>query len=162
MISLIVAVDDENGIGKDGQLPWHLPNDLKYFKEKTVNHPIVMGRKTYESIGRPLPKRENIILTRNKDFKAEGCKVIHNWEAVHQLSEQHPEEEVFVIGGYHLFKDAIRFADKLYLTKIEGNFQADTFFPDVDLSQWKLISKEKGTKDEKNPYNYYFCEYVKS
>jgi dihydrofolate reductase len=162
MISLLVAMDKNQVIGKNNQLPWHLPNDLKYFKEKTLNHKIVMGRKTFESIGRPLPKRTNIVLTSNPNYTQEGCEIIHSWDPVLKWNEKHPEEEIFVIGGYHLFKDAIHFADKLYITEIDEEFSGDTFFPRFSKVDWKLLSKEKGIKDKNNPYDYYFCTYVRA
>ncbi|MBO8155017.1 MAG: dihydrofolate reductase [Bacillaceae bacterium] len=159
MISLLVAMDKNQLIGKDNQLPWHLPEDLKYFKKTTLGHTVVMGRKTFESIGRPLPQRENVVMTRNKDFQAEGCAVIHSWDPVLEWNEEEPEREIFVIGGQGLFDKAIEFADRLYITRIDDEFEGDTYFPDFDDSDWKLVSKEKGIKDEKNPYDYYFCVY---
>jgi dihydrofolate reductase len=161
MITLLVAMDKNRVIGKDNDLPWHLPNDLKFFKQKTLNHKIVMGRKTFEAIGRPLPKRENIVMTTNKDFHVEGCRVIHSWDPVLEWNRSTPEEEIFVIGGAQLFNDSLSIADKMYITKIEEEFEGDTFFPSFDLSKWELVHKEKGLKDDKNQYDYYFCTYLK-
>jgi dihydrofolate reductase len=138
-----------------------LPEDLAFFKRKTIGHPIVMGRKTFESIGNPLPGRKNIIVTNNKQYKADGCKVIHN---IHELLalEGKYNTEVFVIGGSSIFKEAIGETTTLYLTKIEGEFEGDTYFPDIiKENEWKMVSKEKGIKDEKNPYDYYFIKYVR-
>lgn len=159
MITLIVAMDNNRVIGKDNQLPWHLPNDLKFFKETTLDHKIVMGRKTFESIGRPLPRRENVVMTTNTNYQADGCTVIHSWDSVIEWNKNQPEEEIFVIGGYHLFKDAIHFADKMYITKINHTFNGDTYFPPFSESNWTLEREIKGLKDEKNPYDYYFCTY---
>ena len=158
MISYIVAMDKNRVIGKDNQLPWHLPADLKFFKKVTMGHPIVMGRKTHESIGKPLPGRENIILTRNQTYKSEGCSVIHSVEELNRLVEE-KNEEVFVIGGAELFKATFAHVDRLYITKIEHEFEGDTYFPDFKESDWKIISQEKGIKDEKNPYDYSFIIY---
>ncbi|MRG88312.1 dihydrofolate reductase [Salinibacillus xinjiangensis] len=159
MISLLVAMDRNRLIGKDNDLPWRLPNDLKFFKETTMGHTIVMGRKTYESIGRPLPGRKNVVMTRDPDYQAEGCEVIHSWETIKKWNEESPEREVFIIGGSHLFNDAIHFADRMYITEIDEAFEGDTFFPAFDRSEWELTHKEKGIKNEKNPYDYYYCTY---
>jgi dihydrofolate reductase len=155
MISLLVAMDTNRVIGKDNDLPWHLPADLKYFKNVTIGHPIIMGRKTHESIGRPLPGRENIIITRDKSYKAEGCKVVNSIEETLVSGDR----EVFVIGGAEIFKQVLPDADRIYITYIEDEFEGDTFFPEIDDSEWMVISKEKGPKDDKNPYDYYFVVY---
>ncbi|MFC4322762.1 dihydrofolate reductase [Litchfieldia salsa] len=159
MISLLVAMDKNKLIGKDNDLPWRLPADLAYFKNLTMGHPIVMGRKTYESIGRPLPGRENIIITRNLSYAVEGCEVINSTEEIIELSKT--KKEIFVIGGSEIFKEILPFVDKLYITEIEEEFEGDTFFPNFNLENWDLKTREKGIKDEKNPYEYYFCLYEK-
>nr|WP_295973976.1 dihydrofolate reductase [uncultured Bacillus sp.] len=158
MISFIVAMDKNRVIGKDNQLPWHLPADLKFFKKTTMGHPIVMGRKTYESIGKPLPGRENVIVTRNEQYSPEGCTVIHSVEKLKDLAAARGEE-IFVIGGAELFKTVLPDADRLYITLIEQEFEGDTFFPEYTESNWKLVSSIKGVKDERNPYIYYFNVY---
>lgn len=160
MISLIVAMDNNRVIGYENKLPWHLPADLAYFKRITMGHPIIMGRKTFESIGRPLPGRENIVVTRNPDYKAEGCTVVHS---VSELLERFAAvpEEVFVIGGAELFKDALRVSTRLYLTHIKDTFVGDTWFPEIREEEWTLVSKECGIQDENNPYEYYFAVYEK-
>ncbi|WP_428912595.1 dihydrofolate reductase [Niallia sp. Krafla_26] len=158
MISFIVAMDKNRVIGKENQLPWHLPEDLKFFKRVTMGHPIIMGRKTHESIGKPLPGRENIIVTRNKDYKSEGCTVIHSLEDLRQFANQ-KNEEVFVIGGAQLFIETFPIADRLYITEIHHEFDGDTFFPEFNESNWTLVSKEQGVKDEKNPYDYFYTIY---
>ncbi|OIU71316.1 dihydrofolate reductase [Rossellomorea aquimaris] len=158
MISFIVAMDSKSAIGKNNELPWHLPADLAFFKKTTMGKPIIMGRKTFESIGRPLPGRENIVITRDKDFVAEGCNVIHDLKKITQLGAGQ-EEEIFVIGGAEIFNEMLPYADRLYVTKIEEEFDGDTFFPPFDKEEWELKSKEKGPKDDKNPYDYYFMTY---
>jgi len=158
MISFIVAMDKNRVIGKDNQLPWHLPADLKFFKRVTMGHPIIMGRNTYESIGKPLPGRENIIVTRNKEYAQEGCTIIHSVDELLQMASRQ-NEEVFVIGGAELFQATFSMADRLYITKIEEEFTGDTYFPEFNQSEWELVSQEKGIRDEKNPYEYFFTIY---
>lgn len=155
MISLLWAMDENRAIGRNNQLPWHLPEDLKYFKRVTMGKPIAMGRKTYDSIGRPLPGRENIVITRNQGVTIEGCTVIHD---VKDLLKR-DDEELFVIGGAEIFKEILPFADRLYVTEIREEFEADTFFPEYNLSDWELIESIPGVKDEKNPYHYEFLVY---
>lgn len=158
MISHIFAMDQNRVIGKDNRLPWHLPADLAYFKKVTMGHAIMMGRKTFESIGRPLPGRENVVVTRNRSFRAEGCTVLHSLEEVRQFAANR-DDEVFVIGGAELFQATLPVADRLYITKIEASFPGDTFYPAFDESKWQLVSYTKGIKDEKNPYDYAFMVY---
>lgn len=160
MISIVVAMDKNKVIGKDNQLPWHLPADLAFFKKITMGKAIVMGRKTYESIGKPLPGRQNIILTRNKDYAALGCTVIHSVDDIFAL-EQKETNEICVIGGAEIFKEVLAVADRLYITMIDNEFSGDTYFPPYDETDWALITREKGPKDEKNPYDYYFTVYEK-
>ncbi|PLR77237.1 dihydrofolate reductase [Bacillus sp. V3-13] len=158
MISLIWAMDENRVIGKDNRLPWHLPEDLKFFKRMTMGHPVVMGRKTYESIGRLLPGRENIIITRNRDYEVPGATLFYSIaDFVEYANGQ--GEEFFVIGGAEIFKEIFTAADRLYLTQIHAEFEGDTYFPDFDLNDWKLVSKEPGLKNEKNPYDYDFLIY---
>lgn len=158
MISFLVAMDQNRVIGKDNKLPWHLPADLKYFKELTMGHPIIMGRKTYESIGRPLPGRKNIVITRNKDYTAEGCTVIHSISEVKELEDKR-NEELFVIGGAEIFEQTFSIADRLYITMIEETFEGDTYFPTFNEDEWIVVSKEKGVRDERNVYEHYFLVY---
>ncbi|WP_374193947.1 dihydrofolate reductase [Alkalihalobacillus sp. BA299] len=158
LISFLVAMDKNRVIGKDNDLPWRLPADLAYFKKVTMGHPIVMGRKTYESIGRPLPGRENIIITRNQNYSAEGCTVLHSLDDVKKVIDD-STKEVFIIGGAEIFKEAFPIADKLYITHIDEAFEGDTYFPAFSDQEWKEVSREKGVKDEKNPYDYYFSVY---
>ncbi|GLB57871.1 dihydrofolate reductase [Cytobacillus sp. NCCP-133] len=158
MISLMWAMDENRVIGKDNKLPWHLPEDLKFFKRTTMGHPIAMGRKTWDSIGRPLPGRENIVITRNKSFSCDGCTILNSIEELRKYSGD-KEEEIFIIGGAEIFKAILPSADRLYLTMIYDQFEGDTFFPELDIGNWELISKEKGIKDETNPFDYEFLIY---
>ncbi|WP_226530521.1 dihydrofolate reductase [Metabacillus niabensis] len=160
MISLIVAMDKYRLIGRDNQLPWHLPQDLAYFKKVTMNHKIIMGRKTFESIGRPLPGRENIIVTRDSTYSQEGCTILHSIDEILELSSR-SDEELFVIGGAEIFKEILPVSDRLYITEIDDEFEGDTYFPDRKETEWKKISVEKGTKDAKNPYDFEFVVYEK-
>lgn len=159
MISFFVAMDENGVIGKNNALPWHLPADLAYFKAKTTGHTIVMGRKTYESIGRPLPNRRNIILTNNKQFTQEGCIVIHTVKEVLKLCKH--ESETFVIGGSEIYRAFLPYVQRLYITCLHHTFEGDTYFPTIDLTQWKLVSKQKGKRDEKNQFDYSFLIYEK-
>lgn len=156
MISLIWAMDINRVIGRNNRLPWRLPADLAYFKRLTTGHTVVMGRKTYESIGRPLPNRHNVIVTRNPAFKADGCTIVHSLEEAWRAAG---EDEVFVIGGAGLFAHALPAADKLYLTQIHHAFEGDVFFPEIPYDEWRLVSREPGVKDDRNPYDYEFLVY---
>ncbi|CAH0274705.1 Dihydrofolate reductase [Peribacillus sp. Bi96] len=155
MISLIVAMDQNRVIGKNNQLPWHLPADLQYFKKVTMGHPIVMGRKTFESIGRVLPGRENVIVTRNQDFKAEGCVVLHDILQIKTYADN-SDQEVFVIGGAEIFKEILPVTDRLYITEIHETFEGDTFFPLINEKEWDKTSSIQGTMDDKNRYAHDF------
>lgn len=161
MISLLYAMDKNRLIGSNNQLPWHLPQDLAYFKRITLNHKIVMGRKTFDSIGRPLPKRENIIITRDNQFACSGCTILHSIDEIVKLSNE-TDEEIFVIGGSEIFKEILPYSDRLYVTYIHHEFEGDTFFPATNESDWKVISKEQGIMDEKNPYDFDFVVYEKT
>lgn len=149
-------MDEQQVIGKDNELPWYLPNDLKYFKKVTTGHTIIMGRKTFSSIGRPLPNRTNIVMTRDKNFQVEGCTVVHS---IDELEPFLKEDEVFLIGGSELFKLAFPRADRLYITLIHETFDGDTYFPDIDFSDWEKIEEIKGKTDEKNKYEHTYYIY---
>lgn len=152
-ISLIVAKSRNHVIGKNNQLPWHLPADLAYFKLITMGKPIVMGRKTHESIGKPLPGRRNIVISRG-DQKYVGCDVFHSIDdALHALKN---ENEIMIIGGANLFLQTLSIANQIYLTVIDADIEGDTFFPVLDQKEWRLISEETHSPDEKNPYPYRF------
>ena len=160
MISLIWAMDKNRVIGKDNRLPWHLPADLQFFKRVTMGSPIAMGRKTFESIGKPLPGRENIVITRNPSFKPEGCRTVSSVQELIR-AYQDLDTELFIIGGADIFKQVLPYADRLYVTLIHESFEGDTFFPDFEIDEWQLESREKGIKDEKNVYDFEFLSYVK-
>ena len=155
MVSIIVATDKQGGIGKDNALLWHLPNDLKRFKTITSGHPIIMGRKTYESIGRPLPNRMNIIITQNKDLKIEGCIIVHNLKDAIIAAEG---KDVFIIGGGSIYEQAMEMADMIYLTLVDVSLEADTHFPKINDEQWQIVHSETHTKDEKHNYDYHFID----
>lgn len=158
MISLIAAVDEANGLGKNNQLLCHLPADLQHFKRITLGKPIIMGRSTFESIGRPLPGRLNIVLSRTVS-SIEGVTVQSTIEAALDLVKDSPE--VMIIGGADLFKQTIDIADKIYLTRIHHTFNADVFFPQIIPQQWICTNNTFQEKDEKNAYDMSFLEYVK-
>ena len=160
MISFVVAMSQNRVIGKDNALPWRLPADLAYFKRLTTGHTVIMGRKTYESIGRPLPNRQNVILTKNTQFQAPGCIVFHSVGEI--LDWLDDDKEHFVIGGSEIFSQFLPYAKRMYITHIYEDFEGDTHFPEIDMSEWKLVSKEKGIKDEKNPYDYEFFVYERN
>lgn len=159
--SLIVAHGENLEIGKDNQLLWHLSDDLKNFKNHTTGKPIVMGRKTYDSIGRPLPKRTNIILTRNTDLKVEGCLVMHSYAEVEAWAAENAVEELVYIGGGKIYEDVLPSVDKMYITKVHGSFDADTFFSQYDLDNYQILNQYTHEKDEKNEYNWEFFELLK-
>jgi dihydrofolate reductase len=153
-LSLIVATDNENGIGKNNQLLWHLPNDLKFFKTTTSGHTIIMGRKTFDSIGKVLPNRRNIVISRQPEFKIEGVEVYPNLDAA--LETCTDEKEVFIIGGGEIYKQALPKTQRIYLTKVHHEFDADTFFPMLDAKDWEVTFEEDHFKDEKHQYDYSF------
>mgnify|MGYP006167931877 FL=1 len=153
-LGLVVAVSTNNAIGKNNQLLWHLPADLKHFKEITSGHPIIMGRKTYDSIGRALPKRRNIVITRQKDLIIPNVEVVNDLTAAIALCKDEPE--VFVIGGAEIYKHALAYTDKIYLTTVHKEYDADTFFPELNASEWKTTHQEYHNADEKNSVAYTF------
>ena len=145
MICLIVAASRNGVIGANNKLPWHLPADLQRFKQLTMGHPILMGRKTFESIGKPLPGRTNIVITRQKGFQCCGTTVVHSVEEALLICKQ--EKEAFVIGGAEIFKQALPFADRIYLTRIEKDFEGDTKLFEIDPAAWKETSREEFLND---------------
>lgn len=158
MLSFIVAMDQNNVIGNQNDMPWHLPNDLRFFKEKTTGHTIVMGRKTFESIGRVLPNRKHVVLTsKNNDFP-EAVEVVHDVNTIIQRYKD-MNEEVFIIGGGRIFEQLLDDVDRLYVTKINHSFEGDVFFPEIHDHEWAETNREKGLRDEKNPYDYDFIQY---
>lgn len=164
IISIIVAVSENNIIGKDNSLIWHLPSDMKYFKEKTTGHCVITGRKNYESIPekfRPLPNRTNIVVTRQKDYLAPGAIVIASIEGAIEKAKEIGAEEVFIIGGAEIYKQSMHLADKLYVTKIYYEFEGDVSFPEIDITTWKETKRIDFKADEKNKYDHSFGEYEK-
>ena len=153
-ISIIAAVAENNVIGKNGQLPWHLPADLMHFKNLTMGHHIIMGRKTFESVGKPLPGRTNIIISRQNDLKEANCIVVHSLdEAIKYIVE---DNEPFICGGAEIYKQAFDIADKMYLTRIHEEFDGDTFFPEINMNVWTETGREDFEPDDKNKYAYSF------
>ena len=150
MLSIIVAVAENNVIGKDNDLIWHLPGDLKHFKETTTGHYVIQGRKTYESCGRPLPNRTNVIITRDKNYKADGCIVVHSLEQA--ISEAKNDPEAFIIGGGKIYEQALSLVDRIYLTKVHHLFEGDTFFPEINNDEWIEVDRRDFEPDEKNKY----------
>ncbi|QQG46166.1 MAG: type 3 dihydrofolate reductase [Candidatus Niyogibacteria bacterium] len=153
-ISLIAAVSKNGVIGKTNSLPWHLPADLKRFKEVTMGKPIIMGRKTYASIGRPLPGRKNIILTSDENFTAEGCVIVHSKEDA--LKEVGDVEEAMVIGGGMTYEQFLPVASRIYLTEVDAGIEGDIYFPKFDRNEWREVFRERHEPDQKNQYSYSF------
>lgn len=161
IVSLIVAMDERGGIGKNNQLPWHLSSDLKRFKNLTMGHHLVMGRKTYETIGKPLPGRVMVVVTHQKDYFPKGCMVVNSLNDAIKRAEDDHETEVFIIGGGEIFQQAIDRADKVYLTTVHVNANADVSFPNIDPNQWELGKIEKITKNDNDEYESDFKILVK-
>ncbi|OOQ56903.1 dihydrofolate reductase [Mucilaginibacter pedocola] len=155
IISIIVAIGQNHAIGKNNQLLWHMPNDLKHFKEITQGRSIIMGRKTFDSVGKPLPRRRNIVVTR-QDVEIPGCEVVKSIEEGLALCAG--EDEVFIGGGAEIYRQAMDKTDRIYLTIVHENFDADTFFPEIDYAQWDEVSREYHNADEKNPHPYSFIQ----
>ena len=151
-----MAADEGNLIGKDNQLPWHLPNDLKYFKNQTWGLPILMGRKTFESIGKALPGRQNVVLTRNADWSHEGVIVVHSLDEAFTQVAPLQVEEIFVIGGAELFKAVLPRANRVYLTRIHHRFEGDTWFPELAPEEWTRVKSRDCEADEKNKWAHTF------
>ncbi|MGB2241898.1 MAG: dihydrofolate reductase [Porticoccaceae bacterium] len=163
-VALIVAVSQNNVIGRDNQLPWHLPEDLQYFKSITMGKPILMGRKTYDSIGRPLPGRTNIVITRDPNWTAEGVEVVNSLEAAMTAGAEAcnavESDEIMVIGGAQIYRDCLPMADKLYLTKVDADIQGDAFFPEIDTNQWQKTSEKTPAAVDKHPYRFLILERI--
>ncbi|MEE9407200.1 MAG: dihydrofolate reductase [Polaribacter sp.] len=161
MITVIAAIAENNALGKNNDLIWHLPADLKRFKKVTTGHYILMGRNTFESIGKPLPNRTTIIITRNKNYFKDGCLVANSLEQAIDLASE--EKEIFIIGGAQIYKEAINknLVDQLDITFVHQEFEADVFFPEIDTTIWKEVSREDFIADEKNKYDYSFVSYKK-
>ena len=161
MLSIIVAKAKNNVIGKDNQLIWHLPEDLKRFKELTTGHTIIMGRKTFQALGRVLPERKHIIFSQNPDFKVDdpNVEIVHSMLQIQEYIEN--DEENFVIGGAMIYNLLMPYVTKMYVTQIDKEFEGDAFFPRIDEEKWKEIERIPGIKDEENSFNYEFITYEK-
>ena len=162
-ISMIVAKANDNAIGKDNDMIWHLPDDLKYFKDKTRNHHILMGRKNFDSLGekyQPLPNRINIVITRNENWQHDGTVVFHNIQDGIKYAKENKEEELFIIGGGQIYEQGLNYADRLYITEVNAEYpDADAFFPKIDKSNWKEISSKYHSKDEKHKFDFTYKVY---
>ncbi|ATP55225.1 dihydrofolate reductase [Pedobacter ginsengisoli] len=154
ILSIVVAIAQNNAIGKNNQLLWHLPADLKHFKQITSGHTIIMGRKTYDSIGKPLPNRRNIVITRNTGLTIEGAEVVTTLEDALALCDN--EDEVFIVGGAQIYEQALAKTHRIHLTTVHQNYDGDTFFPEIDKQVWKVINSEDHAPDEKNVVAYTF------
>lgn len=156
MISLIWAMDTQRLIGADNQMPWHLPADMAWFRQHTLGKSILMGRKTFDSLGKPLPKRKNIVLSRQTDLQIDGCEVVHSIEQAMAYSR---DEELMVIGGAEIYTLALPLAQRLYITTLEAEFAGDAWFPAIDLSAWQPTHHETHQADQNNKYVYHFDIY---
>ncbi len=161
MLSIIVAISKNNVIGKDNKLIWHLPEDLKRFKKLTTGHTIIMGRKTFESLGRVLPNRKHIVITNNANMQIEdeNVELIHDIKMLNKFINS--EEEHFIIGGATIYKLLMPYANKMYITRINEEFEGDLYFPELDKKVWKEIEREKGIRNEKNPFDYEYVTYIR-
>ena len=167
-INIIVAVASNGIIGGENKLLWHLPADMKYFRNLTTNHTIIMGRKTYDSIGKPLPNRTNIVISRTPDYVVEGCitatsleSAIQKAQEVYEQKPEKDEQNIYIIGGAQIYKLALPIADYLYITEVKENFSGDTYFEKMDNAVWNEIARESHKADEKNIYDYDFVTYKK-
>lgn len=156
IISLIVAAAENNVIGLEGKLPWHLPADMKYFKQTTAGHTVIMGRGTYESLGKPLPGRSNIVITRQENYAAPGCSVVGSLKAAIDYAAETGDSEAFIIGGGDIFMQSVLWADRIYLTRIFHSFEGDTFFPVLNNEDWVMVNEQIHPADEKNKYAFSF------
>lgn len=161
IISLIVAMDEKRGIGKAGKLPWRLSSDLKTFRELTMGHHLIVGRKTFESIGKPLPGRQMIVVSRDRGFKPEGCLVAGSVQDALNIAQEHGETELFVIGGAEIYSQTLQAADRLYLTQVHAEVDADTFFPELNFEQWNPADSSFQLADDKNEYAFTFTVLIR-
>jgi len=159
MITIIAAAGINNELGKDNDLVWHLPDDFKRFKKLTTGHHIIMGRKTFESFPKPLPNRIHLVITRNKDYNPEGAIVVHSMEEALNITKD--DEQPFIIGGGEIYKIGMSFADKIELTKVNSEFEADTFFPEIPTEEWELISEEHHCQDEKHQFDFSYQTFLR-
>ncbi|UFH46862.1 dihydrofolate reductase [Flavobacterium galactosidilyticum] len=160
MIIMIAAVAENNALGKDNDLVWHLPNDFKRFKTLTSGHHIIMGRKTFESFPKPLPNRTHVIITRQKNYKAEGCIIVDSIEKALEICPKN--EDTYIIGGGEIYTLSLPFADKIEITKVHHSFEADAYFPVLNEKEWKLAQSDHNSKDEKHIYDYTYLTYLRN
>jgi len=160
MTTIIAAIDKNNSLGKDNQLLWHLPKDLKHFKTLTEGHPVIMGRKTYESIGKALPNRTNIVVSRKENWFEEGILIVSTLKEAIKFAKK-INEDIFIIGGGEIYKQTMEIADRLEITQVDAEVDADTFFPKISPKFWRKIEEECHTKDDKNNYDFCFQTYEK-
>jgi dihydrofolate reductase len=149
-------MDEKRGIGMEGKLPWHLPADLRHFKSLTMGHHIIMGRKTYESISRPLPGRTMVVVTRNPTYQAKECLIAHSLESAIEKARESGDDEVFIIGGSQIFAEALEMADRIYLTEVHANVPVNIFFPEYSPDEWEEVESDFNPADEKNQYPFTF------
>lgn len=159
MIIMIAAIAENNALGKNNELVWHLPNDFKRFKSLTTNHHIIMGRKTFESFPKPLPNRVHVVITRQKDYNPEGCIVVDSIEKAIAVCPEN--EDSYIIGGGEIYNLGMEYADILELTKVHHSFDADTYFPEIDKTDWQLVESEENFRDEKHLYDYTYETYIR-
>lgn len=159
MVILVAAAAENNALGKDNQLVWHLPDDFKRFKQMTSGHSIIMGRKTFESFPKPLPNRTHIIITRQKNYNPQDCIVVNSMESALKVASK--EENIFVIGGGEIYQLALPFADKIELTRVHQSFEADAFFPEINPAEWTLVSEEFNSKDDKHNFDFSYQTYIR-
>ena len=164
ILSIIAAVSENNVIGKDNDLIWHMPAELKFFKETTLGHHIILGRKTFESFGKPLKNRTHIIITRNKDYSYpdSSVRVVHSLIDALNIAKNEVKDEAFILGGADIYKQSIDLVDQLYITEIKSSFEGDAYFPEIDKSKWKEVSREEHQPDDRNKYPYAFVKYKKT
>jgi len=161
MLSIIVAVAENNAIGKDNDLIWYIADDLKRFKRLTTGHTVLMGRKTFDSLPNgALPKRTNVVITRNQSLQLENCIILHSVEEAIEKYKDVPEE-IFILGGGSIYKKMLPYAQKIYLTEVHQSFDADVFFPEINMENWEVVSEEHHSKDEKNEYDFSFIDLIR-
>ena len=159
MITIIAAAGKNNELGKDNDLVWHLPEDFKRFKKLTTGHHIIMGRKTFESFPKPLPNRVHVVITRNKSYSPEGAIIVHSMSEALEITKD--DQQPFIIGGGEIYKMGLDVADKIELTRVYENFEADTFFPEIPLEKWNLIQEELYKKDERHKFDFTYQTFIK-
>ena len=159
MITIIAAAGKNNELGKDNDLVWHLPDDFKRFKKLTTGHHIIMGRKTFESFPKPLPNRVHVVITRNKDYNPEGAIIVHSMSEALEIAKD--DEQPFIIGGGEIYKLGLEVADKIELTRVHKNFEADTFFPEIPIDKWELIQEELYKKDERHKFDFTYQTFIR-